>query len=117
VCGGDRELLGALRDLVLDEHDRKRAEGVRLDDVDADLEEGPVKVPDHVRTREHEHLVAAFEGVAAEVVGAEIAKLQVRTGRAVEDDDALARNFEVGGIGGHDSASLVAPSLVPSPSR
>ena len=50
-----------------------------------------MELPDDVRTRDAEHLVAALERVAAEVVGAQLAQLQVGPGGAVIDEDALAR--------------------------
>ena len=87
---GEGELLGALRDLVLGEHDRQGAERVRLDDVDANLQERAVQLLDDVRAREAQHLVATLERLAAEVVGAELAQLQVGARRSVIDDDALA---------------------------
>ena len=77
----------------------------RLDHVDADLEERVVHVRDHVGAGEHEHLVAALEVGAAEVVGAEVEVLDVGAERAVEDDDALGDGVEVG-LGGHDLTSL-----------
>ena len=73
----------------------KRAEAGRLDDVDADLEEGVVHAGDHVGSGGDEQLVAALEGLAAEVVGGEVERLHVGAEGAVEDDDALGDEIEV----------------------
>ena len=50
-----------------------------------------MQLRDDVGPRRAEHLVAALERGAAEVVGAQLGELQVGAGRAVEDDDARAR--------------------------
>jgi len=54
-----------------------------------------VEVLHDVRACHDEHLVAALELRSAEVVRSELAQLQVRAGRAVEDDDALGQQVEV----------------------
>ena len=92
---GAGELFGSLCDLVLGEHQGQRTERVRLDNVDADLEEGAVKLPHDVRTAEAQHLVATLEPFAPEVMGAQFAQLQIGAGGAVIDDYALARRLEV----------------------
>ena len=73
-----RELERPVRDAVLGEHDREAAERVGLDDVDADVEERAVQLLDDVGPRRAEHLVAALERRAAEVVGAQLGELEVR---------------------------------------
>ena len=88
--GGAGQFLGAIRDLVLGEHDGQRPERVRLDDVDPDLEKRPVQLLDDGWTCDAQHLVAALERLAAEVVGAQLAKLEVGAGSAVVDHDAFA---------------------------
>ena len=90
------ELFGAFGDLVLGEHEGQGSERVGLNDVDADLEEGLVELPDDVGSGDAEHFVAALERLPAEVVRAQLAKLQVGPGGAVIDDDALACRLEVG---------------------
>ncbi len=98
--GGPAGELGrTLGDLVLGEHDREGAERVGLDDVHTDVEERAVEVLHDVRACHDEHLVAALELRSAEVVRSELAQLQVRAGRAVEDDDALGQQVEVSGHG------------------
>ena len=94
--GGDVELVGLVGDVVLGEHGREAAEAGRLDGVDADVEERRVHAGDDVGAGEAEHLVAALERGAAEVVGGEVETLDVRAERAVEDDDALVHRVEVG---------------------
>jgi len=49
-----------------------------------------VQLLDDGRTRDAQHLVAALERLTAEVMRAELAKLQVGPRRAVIDHDALA---------------------------
>ena len=93
------ELSGAFGDPVLGEHDREGAERIGLDDVDADVEEGAVEVLNDVGACRDEQLVAAFERRPAEVVRSEPAQLQVRSRRAVEDDDAFGEQVEVSGHG------------------
>ena len=93
---GDVELVGLVGDVVLGEHGREAAEARRLDGVDADVEERRVHAGDDVGPGEAQHLVAALERGAAEVVGGEVEALHVRAERAVEDDDALVHRVEVG---------------------
>ena len=71
------------------EHGGERTEGVRLDDVDADVEERRVQVPDHVGTGEAEDVDAALVRRAAVVVERRLAEMEVRADSAVEDDDTL----------------------------
>ncbi len=91
------ELAGAVGQPVLGQHDRGRAEGVGLDHVAADLEEGAVHLGHQVRARLDEPLVAPFELGPAEVVRAEAEQLQVRPHGAVEDDDPVAQRLQVRG--------------------
>ena len=73
---------------------RERAEGGRLDDVDADLEERRRASRDDVGPGEAEHLVAALELGAAEVVDGQARGLEVGAEGAVEDDDALVHHVQ-----------------------
>ena len=93
---GDVELVGLVGDVVLGEDGREAAEARRLDGVDTDVEERGVHAGDDVGPGEAQHLVAALERDAAEVVGTEVEALHVRAERPVEDDDALVHRFEVG---------------------
>ena len=112
------ELGRTLGDLVLGEHGGERAERVGLDDVDADLEERSVEISDDVRPRHDQHFVAALERRTAEVVRSEPAQLEVRAGRAVEDDDALGKQVEVSRHGpprlpgGRDQAGAAAAAPI-----
>src|SRR6059036_1787064 len=96
---------------VLAEHDARAAEGVGLDDVRAGGEVALVHLADHVGAGEDQVLVAALVLGAAEVPGGEIATLDVRPGRAVEDDDALgeegAQTVAAGG-GAHWSRMITS---------
>ena len=93
--GGQVELVGSLADAVLAERYGEGAEAGGLHDVDADLEEGVVHAGDDLGTGDDEQLVAALEGLTAEVVGAELERLDVRAEGAVVDDDALRDEVEV----------------------
>ncbi len=84
----------AIGDPVLRQHDREGPEGVGLDGVDADREEAPVEIGDDGRPGHGQDLVAALQGRTTEIVGAEVAQLEVGAGGAVEDDDALAKSLE-----------------------
>ena len=98
--GGDVELVGLVGDVVLVEHRREAAEARRLDGVDADVEERGVHAADDVGPGEAQHLVAALERGAAEVVGGQVEALDVRPEGAVEDDDPFGDGIEVG-LPGH----------------
>ena len=93
---GEVQLPGPIGQPVLGEDDGERAERVGLDHVDADVEERTVEPLDRVRFRDDEDLVAALELRAAEVVGRQLLELEVRPGRAVEDDHPLAQRGQVG---------------------
>ena len=81
-------------DAVLGEHGAERAERGGLDRVDADVEVLGVHLADEVGAGEHEVLVAALERGAAEVVGAEVLRLDPGAERAVEHEHALAQSVE-----------------------
>ena len=51
---------------------------------------------DHIGAREHEVVVAAREGVAPEIAGAELRALDVRAHRAIEDERAARERVEIG---------------------
>ncbi len=68
TAGGDVQLVRLVGDAVLVEDHGEAAEAGGLDDVDADVVERPVHGADGVGTGETEHLVAALERRAAEVV-------------------------------------------------
>ena len=87
---------GLVGDAVLGEHGGEAAEAGGLDGIDADVEERLVHRRDDVGSGEAQHLVAAFEGGAAEVVGAEVEILHERAERAIEDDDPLGDRVEIG---------------------
>src|SRR5213076_2667437 len=97
---------------VLGEHDARAAEGVGLDDVGAGGEVALVHLADHAGARQDQVLVAAFVLGAPEVPGGEVATLDVRPRRAVEDDDALgeegAQAVAAGG-GAHWSRMITSP--------
>ena len=86
----------AVGDVVLGQHGAEAAEAGGLDGVDADVEEGGVHPGDDVGPGQAQHLVAAFEGLPAEVVGREVETLDVGAEGAVEDDDPLVHRLEVG---------------------
>ena len=90
---------GLVGDAVLGEHEAEGAEGGGLDRVDADLEVLGVHLRDEVGPGEHEVLVAALEGGAAEVVGAEVLVLDPGAEGAVEHEHALVERVEEVGHG------------------
>jgi len=51
---------------------------------------------DGVGLRDDEDLVATFERGAAEVVGVQVLQLEVRSGRAVVDEDSFAQCAQIG---------------------
>ena len=106
-AGGDVELVGLVGDVVLVEHRREAAEARRLDGVDADVEERGVHAADDVRPGEAQHLVAALQRFAAEVVGGEVETLDVRAEGAIEDDDPFGNGIEVG-LASHCRSTLPA---------
>ena len=119
---GERQLVGAVGDAVLGEHDRERAEGVGLDDVDPDVEERAVQRVDDVGLGDDQDLVATLEGGAAEVVGAQMLELEVGAGGAVEDEDALGpvrsgtgRQRPGRANGGRDVDSIGSPGYLDHP--
>ncbi len=83
----DRVVLGL--EPVLGQHQRRRPEGVGLEDVGAGGEKALVDALDDVWTGQDEILVAALEVGTAEVLGAEIEGLDRRPHGAVEHEDAL----------------------------
>ena len=101
---GDVQLVRLLRDGVLVEHHAEAAEARRLQHVDADVQERVVHRADDVGPGEAEHLVAALEARAAEVVGGEVESLDERAEGTVEHDDALPDGLEVGLAGHPDQA-------------
>jgi len=78
----DRE--GLILKVVLRQHDRSRPEGVRLDHIAADVQELAVDRLHRVGPREHEVLVAALQGQAAEILGAEVHLLERGARGAIE---------------------------------
>ena len=79
-----------------DEDGRERPERVRLDHVDADLEERGVKVAHEVGAGEAEHVDAALALGAAVVVDGWLPEMEVGADGAVEDDDALVHHVQKG---------------------
>ena len=86
MSGSKIQLAGAVLQAVLGENDGGRAEAVGLDDIAAGLKERGVKVADDIGTREHQQLVATL--FAPEILGGEVAILQIAAHRAVIDQHA-----------------------------
>jgi hypothetical protein len=91
--------VGAIGDAVFPEHHRKRPEGVGLYRVDPNVKEGAVECFDDIGPGRDEDFVAAFKVGAAKVVGTEVSKLQVGSGRPVKDEDALREGSEIRVVG------------------
>jgi hypothetical protein len=97
VRRGHVELARLFLDAPLAQAVRRRLKGARLDDVAADREKRFVDRLDDVGARQHEVIVAAFERLAAEVLGRGMEPLDVRSHGAIEDDDAFSQRGEVRG--------------------
>ncbi len=88
------ELEGLVAEAVLVEHQRGGPESVGLDDVGPGLEVASVHQAHHVGPGAAEHLVAAFELLAAEVLGTQIGVLHRRARGPVEHENALLERLE-----------------------
>ncbi len=107
-----RVLAAAVLARVVDEElalrDAGRAEGVGLDDVRAGLEEAAVDVTDHLRLRQREEVAVVeqilrrvLEALAADVRFLHAVGADGRAHRAVDDDDAVLKEFFEGMKIGH----------------
>ncbi len=96
-CRGQVDLGHPVLQCVFGQDDPEGAEGIGLDHVDPDVEEGLVDGRHLVGARQDEGLVAALELGAAEVLGTELRQLQGGAHGAVEDDDPMGGGVEVGG--------------------
>ena len=94
---GQVDLLDAVLEAVLGQDDPEGPEGVGLDHVAADVEEGPVDGLHHVGPVQDHGLAAALEGGPAVVLGAQVGELQAGAHGAVEDHDPGPGGLEVGG--------------------
>ncbi len=103
--GGDVQLVGAVGDPVLGQRNGEGTEAGRLHDVDADLEELVVHGGDELRAGGDEQLIAAFEGLPAEVVRAQAQGLHVGAEGSVVDDHLLLDEVDVA-AGDHGSSRL-----------
>ncbi len=114
---GERDLVGPVGHAVLAERDGEGAEGVRLDHVGAHLEVRRVQRGHGVGPGDGEVLVAALEGLTAEVVGRQVLGLQPGARGAVVDDDTLGNQVEEGR--GHGRAGYwqvtTSPKCVAAP--
>ena len=108
--GGDVELVGLLRDVVLGEDGGETAEAGGLDGVHTGVEEGAVHRLDHVGPGEGEHLVAALEGRATEVIRAQVETLYECAESTVENDDPFADCFGVR-LACHDPTTLLGRGI------
>ena len=90
---GQCDLVGAFAEAVLGEHVGRAPEGVGADQVGAGVPVGAVDAGHHVGAREVQVLVAALVLRAAEVRGREVGRLQHRTHRPVEDEDAFQQGL------------------------
>ena len=102
---GQVDLVGPVSHVVLTQSGWKTTEGARLDDVDAHLQEAGVELTDDVGPGDDQHLVAALEGFAPEIVRREVPLLDAGAERAVIDEDAVAHGVEEAG---HGSRLVVA---------
>ena len=87
--GCPSDLLRLRHEVVVGEHHRHGAERVRLDDVGPGFEESAMDALDCVGPGEVQTLVTAVVLFAAEVVGAEVQRLDTRAHGAVDDQNPL----------------------------
>ena len=85
---GRGDLIRLVLEPVLTQGDGEGSEGVGLDHIDADFEEGAMEVPDHVGTTQVQQLVTSLQRRTPEVVGSEADHLQVGARSPVEDDES-----------------------------
>ena len=105
ACPGERQLLDAVGDAVLAQVGQVRAEGVRLDRVDADGQVVVVDLPDDVRSGHVEDLVAPL--VALEGLDAGVRRLQHRAHRPVGDEHlGVEQRAEQVGAAAHGGPSV-----------
>ena len=100
VAGGAGDLRGPAVDLedlvfqaVLGQHDVGGAEGVGLDDVGPRLQVGAVDLRDDIGPGQDQVFVAPLELGAAEIVGGEVALLELGPHGAVDDEDAFGKGL------------------------
>ena len=94
ASSSDIEFVDSIGDVIFPERDRKSAKGVRFDDIATHFEITRVHIGDHIWTRDHEQLVAAFEVGTAKVVGGHPAGLNACAHAAVENDDTIMYCFK-----------------------
>src|SRR5262249_10475766 len=93
---GDIHVTRLLFDAPLAETMRRRLERAGLDDVAANGKERLVDRLNDVGASEDQVVVAALETLPAEVVRGRVVELNVRTHRAIEDEDAVSDGLEIG---------------------
>ena len=102
--GGAVDAAGVFGQVVLAKNHGGGAEGVGFNDVGAGVQIGAVDVIDDIRAGEVEVFVAAFIIGAAEVVGAQVAGLDLGSHGAVHHQDAAGEGdfqFSNAGVGVH----------------
>jgi hypothetical protein len=72
-----------------------RLERARLHDIAPDAKKRFVDALDDVGAGENEVIVAPFQRLAAEVLGSRVVQLNVRSHRAVEDQNAIGNGLKV----------------------
>ena len=90
---GAADLVGLVLQAILAQHQRSAAERVGADDVRPRLVIGAVHALDDVGAGHHQVLVAPLQLGAAEVIGGQVAALEVGALGAVENEDLLAKEL------------------------
>jgi len=103
--GGVIDLGRSLAEPPLLETDARRLERIRLDHVRAGLEVGGVDRFDHVGARDREIVEAAFPALPAEVVGGELARLDLGPHAAVVEQHAGLQDLEQPARRGRDGGT------------
>jgi len=96
--GGAVDLDHARLQAVFAQGDAIGAEGVGLDHIATDGQEGGVDALDGVGAREDQIVVTTVRAFAAEVGGGQVEALQVGAHGAVEDEDAPGESSEIMGM-------------------
>ena len=86
------QLIATVGNVVFTQWNGESSECVRFGHVCAGCEVLPVHVADQLGSGVDQQLVASLEGCAAEIVGTEVERLDVRPRCPVEDDDAASKD-------------------------
>jgi hypothetical protein len=95
--GGPRrgDLIGTISQVIFGERHRERTERIRFHNIDSDVEEGAVEIPDDIGPGDVEKLVASFEFGSTKIVGRQPDRLQIGPGRSVKNHDSARNGIQI----------------------